>query len=137
MGANLKPDVSAVEPWAVEWVKGFSAQIDERLAAGDTSEDWSVLKQQFVLLREQPDISLEQLNSIAAPVLLMAGDKDVIRGEHTLLMFQNIPKAHLAIFPGSTHYVPETQPALFNSTVEKFLSEPYARPTTQAMILGE
>lgn len=136
MGANLQPDASAVHPWAREWVAVESKKIDETLAAGDTSANWAALQQQFGLLREQPDISLEELATINAPVLVMAGDKDVIRGEHTLLMFQTLPKAHLAIFPGGTHFVPETDPELFNSTVEKFLAQPYSRPDTRDIMLG-
>lgn len=136
MGANLQPDTSAVQPWAVEWVAVESKKIDEKLAAGDDSANWAALKQQFGLLREQPDISLEQLAGVSSPVLVMAGDKDVIRGEHTLLMFQTLPKAHLAIFPGETHFTPDANPALFNSTVENFLGEPYSRPDTRDIMLG-
>jgi pimeloyl-ACP methyl ester carboxylesterase len=136
MGANLQPDASAVQPWAVDWVAAESEKIDQMLAAGDSSANWAVQKQQFGLLREQPDISLEQLAAVSSPVLVMAGDRDVIRGEHTLLMFQTLPNAHLAIFPGATHFIPDTNPALFNATVEKFLQTPFSRPDTRDIMLG-
>jgi pimeloyl-ACP methyl ester carboxylesterase len=61
----------------------------------------------------------------------MAGDKDVIRGEHTLTIFENLPKAHLCIFPDATHMIPWQDPALFNQTVERFFKAPYTRPDTK------
>ena len=137
MGANLSPDRSAVHSWAVDWVLGFSQEIDAKIAAGDTEQNWQALKQQFYLLRELPDMSLEELASIEAPVLVMAGDQDIIRGEHTLLIYQTLPRAHLAIFPGETHFTPATDPALFNATVERFMSRAYERPESKDFILGD
>jgi len=137
MGANLSPDRSAVHGWAVDWVMEFSQEIDRQIAAENTDQNWAALKQQFYLLRELPDMTLAELASIEAPVLVMAGDKDIIRDEHTVLMYQTLPKAHLAIFPGETHFTPATDPELFNATVERFMSRPYHRPESKDFILGE
>ena len=137
MGANLAPNESAVYPWAVNWVQEESANIDRQLAAGDTSQNWAALKQQFYLLRELPDMTLEELASIEAPVLVMAGDRDIIREEHTLLIYQTLPNAHLAIFPGETHFTPSTDPELFNRTVDRFMGQPFARPDSKTFIFGD
>jgi pimeloyl-ACP methyl ester carboxylesterase len=136
MGANLSPDKSAVHSWAVDWVMDFSKEIDRQLAAGNTDQNWAALKQHFYLLRELPDMSLAELASIEAPVLVMAGDKDIIREEHTVLMYQTLPKAHLAIFPGETHFTPATDPILFNTTVQRFMEQPYSRPESKDFIFG-
>ena len=137
MGANLAPNESAVYPWAVNWVQEESANIDRQLAAGDTSQNWAALKQQFYLLRELPDMTLEELASIEAPVLVMAGDRDIIREEHSLLIYQTLPNAHLAIFPGETHFTPSTDPELFNRTVDRFMGKPFSRPDSKTFILGD
>lgn len=137
MGANMQPDTSAVYEWAVEWVARQSQHIDDMLAKGDTSQNWAAAKQQFYLLRELPDISLEEMHSIEVPVLVMAGDKDIIREEHTVLMYQTLPRAHLAIFPGETHFTPAMNPALFNATVERFMEHPYSRPDSKDVVLSE
>jgi pimeloyl-ACP methyl ester carboxylesterase len=134
MGANLQPDKSAVHPWAMEWVARQSKHVDEMLAAGDTTENWSLLKQHLTLLRELPNISLAELGTISSPVLVMAGDRDIIREEHTVLMYQNLQNAHLAIFPGETHFIPGTNPALFNATVDRFMGRPFARPDSRDMM---
>ena len=50
-----------------------------------------------------PQISFSDLHSIKAPVLIVAGDRDFIRPEHTLKLFQNIPNSQMCILPGATH----------------------------------
>lgn len=137
MGANLSPGPDAVQDWAVQWVKDVSAEIDAKLAAGDDSRETRAMQQQFYLLRELPDMSLTELASIQAPVLVMAGDRDIIRDEHTVMMYQTLPNAHLAIFPGQTHFTPATDPDLFNSTVERFFANPYSRPDSKTFIFGD
>jgi pimeloyl-ACP methyl ester carboxylesterase len=129
MGANLEP--KGAYDWALEWVAKMNATVDAKIAAGDKSQPWSVIKQQLGLLGTQPQIPVGDLAKITAPVLVMAGDKDVIRDDHSLLIFHALAKAHLAIFPGSTHMIPWENPALFNSTVGNFFSQPYTRPDTK------
>jgi pimeloyl-ACP methyl ester carboxylesterase len=55
-----------------------------------------------MMLRE-PDISPEKLKRIKIPVLVTAGEKDLIREEHTRMIAANIPGSSLKIFPGETH----------------------------------
>ncbi|MBN1559669.1 alpha/beta fold hydrolase [candidate division KSB1 bacterium] len=128
MGANLQPDTSAVYPWAVSWVKRQTQLVDSMLARNDTSKNWTLLQQHLQLLEKQPDISLTDLHRISSPVLILAGDSDAIREEHTILIYQNIPQAQLCIFPGETHMVPVENPDLFNRTVYNFISRPFQRP---------
>ncbi len=101
------------------------------IASGDTSEPWPVYKQYFDLLARQPNIPFEKLKGVAAPTLVMAGDRDEIRDEHTLEIFHALPKAHLCIFPGATHLIPWENPVLLNQTVDKFFREPFTRPDTK------
>ncbi|MBE9537530.1 MAG: alpha/beta hydrolase [Proteobacteria bacterium] len=131
MGANLRPDSSAVYPWAREWVASESRKIEDMLASGDKSQDWNRLKQQFGLLREQPTISLQAAQGIIVPVLVMAGDRDIIRMEHTVQIFQTLPNAQLAILPGETHFAPHNHPDSFNTTAARFFQDPFSKPDTK------
>ncbi len=134
MGANLQPDKTAVRDWAVDWVTNLSKFIDQKIAEEDNSKDWFVIKQQMGLLQNQPDISLADLKKITAPVLLLSGDNDIIKEEHTVLMYQNIPNAQLCIFPGETHFIPSSDPVLFNMMVDRFLKKPFTRPTSKEVM---
>jgi pimeloyl-ACP methyl ester carboxylesterase len=68
-----------------------------------------------------PNLKYENLNVIKSKTLIMAGDHDEIKTEHTVKMFEAIPEAQLAILPNSTHYLPEQNPKLFNQIVLDFL----------------
>ncbi|RMH60251.1 MAG: alpha/beta hydrolase [Calditrichaeota bacterium] len=128
MGANLQPDTSAVYDWAVNWVARTRKIVEQKIDSGDTSQNWPLLRQHLQLLGDQPHIALSEIESIRVPVLIVAGDKDIIREEHSVRIFQHLRKGHLAILPGATHYAPATKTALFNATAERFFSEPFKRP---------
>ncbi|MBA4137936.1 MAG: alpha/beta hydrolase [Opitutus sp.] len=132
MGANLAP-LGAYDYAAVSVFRRIP-DYDAKIAAGDTAQPWKKFRAYLDLLAFQPNIAPFSLKQIEAAVLVMAGDKDVIRPEHTQLIFESLPKAHLAIFPGATHMIPWEDPVLFNATVAKFLREPYARPDTKNYI---
>ncbi|SFZ94915.1 Pimeloyl-ACP methyl ester carboxylesterase [Chryseobacterium limigenitum] len=67
-----------------------------------------------------PNLKYEDLKAIQCPSLIMAGDKDVIKTEHTVKIAESIPKGQLAIIPNSTHSVVVEKPELFNSLVIDF-----------------
>ena len=133
MGANLQPDSSAVYPWAIKMVKGSDKYLDSMIAKKDTAYNYLLYKKLNDLLGKQPHIPLADVQRIAAPTLVLAGDKDVIREAHTLQIYQNLKKSWLCIFPGGTHMMPQTDPELFNVTVARFFSKPYYRPDTKLL----
>ena len=90
----------------------------------------AIEKGEFKLLRllcDQPHIPLTDLNKITAPALVMGGDHDVIKIEHALQIFHNIPKAYLYIFPNSGHSTPVVYHDEFNSKVDAFFATPYRK----------
>ena len=137
MGANLRPDSGAVYPWVSELLQPLSELVDQMIASGDTSDDWQLQRQMLDLLMTQPDISIESIQKIEAPVLVIAGDMDIISSGHTLEIFENLPNAHLAILPGQTHWAPATDSEGFNAIVAKFFSTPYSRPTSKEILEHE
>lgn len=129
MGANLRPD--GAYAWALDWVAKANQQVDAMIAKGDKTQPWAFQKQLLDLLGKQPNIPVTDVEKITVPVLVMAGDKDVIKLEHTQEIFDHLKQAHLAIFPGATHMIAWDNPALINSTIETFFSKPYTRPDTK------
>ncbi|KAF2082633.1 alpha/beta fold hydrolase [Flavobacterium sharifuzzamanii] len=128
MGANLRPDSTAIYSWAVKGLQNERKLFSTKIKEKDTSENWNLLKQISGLLADQPNIVAKDLSKIKAKVLVVAGDRDVIRNEHTVEIFENIPKAQLCIMPGETHFAPASSPEVFNAIANKFLSEPFKRP---------
>jgi len=124
-GVNIESDTSAIYSWAIDWINKMNKTADENIEKNDTIQNWHRLKNYLDLLGNQPHIPLNDLHKIKAPTLVMAGDRDIIREEHTLKIYQNILNSRLCIFPASTHEIPVDDPDLFNSTVERFFDEKF------------
>ena len=75
------------------------------------------------LMLNEPNITKSELNKIQNPVLVIAGEKDEVKEEHTKEIQQNIKNAELLIIPNSTHYVPFEQPKVLNEAILKFLRD--------------
>jgi pimeloyl-ACP methyl ester carboxylesterase len=64
---------------------------------------------------------VEEMQNIAAPTLILAGDEEEPCLEACLLMKRCIPAAGLALLPKSGHAINLEEPALFNRLLEDFL----------------
>jgi pimeloyl-ACP methyl ester carboxylesterase len=121
-GANLVPDTTAV-PKQI-WDMVMPAYKALKVKANKTAEEKSGYKL-LRLLVEQPHIPLTDLQKISCPSLIIGGDHDVIKEEHTMLIYKNIPKAYLWILPASGHSTPIVYKDDFNKEVDRFFSTPY------------
>jgi len=74
------------------------------------------------LMVTQPHIDPKALSALRMPVLVVAGEDDMIREEHTRLIAASIPGARLAILPGD-HFVARRNWQAFNELVLDFLLE--------------
>lgn len=124
MAANLNPSEDALRPELIAAIKSMTDAVPA--ADRDTAQGRRDRKLTGLML-EEPHIDLQALEAITAPTLVLAGDHDIIRDEHTVAIFQRIPNSRLAIFPNATHMLPFDDPALFNATVERFLRTPFVK----------
>lgn len=124
MGANLRPDSTAVNSSDVNHIVGMKKMVNSKIKEKDTTRNWNFIKQLLGLLGDQPNIPTTDLSKIKAKVLIIAGDKDIIRNVHSVEMYENIPNAQLCIMPGETHYTPASNPKYFNEIIDKFFAEP-------------
>ena len=123
-GANLRPDSTAVDA-------GIFPLLD---IIGKQAQGDSIHTKQYRLLVDQPHIPDSDLKKIKSDVLIMAGDRDVIRNEHTLEIFNNIPGALLCILPGTTHMVFQDRREWFTAILYDFFDNPPKRTTTVEMM---
>jgi pimeloyl-ACP methyl ester carboxylesterase len=119
MGAALNPSEVAVYPEVIAQVKSSIAEM-----TGATTQNRRELKVTQLLL-DEPYIPLEALEAITVPTLVMAGDHDVIRDEHTIEMYHHVHQSQLAIFPNATHRIPFDDP--LTSTVERFFRTQFVK----------
>ena len=55
------------------------------------------------LMATQPNISLVDLGNIQVPTVVLAGEKDLVRLEHTRIIAAYLPHSQLEIIPGEDH----------------------------------
>lgn len=123
--ANLQPDTLALYPETLSGIHTERVLAEKMLAANDTTKNWHLLKQCNRMMEFQPHISADDLQKIALPVLVISGDRDVIKEEHSFFIYRNIPRANLCILPNEKHGLPRIHPDLFNSTVDRYLEAGY------------
>ncbi|HEY3854215.1 MAG TPA: alpha/beta hydrolase [Verrucomicrobiae bacterium] len=118
-GANVQPDASAFTGtfWNDE-KKNYEANKDKVLKTDKERNDWKL----FMLDWDQPNIPFSALGSIRCPSLIICGDHDMITIEHTVKIFQAIPKAALWVVPFSGHGTLVEHADDFNHKVDQFFS---------------
>ncbi|MFJ8896018.1 alpha/beta fold hydrolase [Leifsonia sp. NPDC102414] len=93
----------------------------ERLSPDGPEHADAVLAKLFRLWTSEPHLRPADLAGITARVLVMAGDRDSIRPDHSVLIASSIPGAQLCIVPGASHGLIAEKPAFVSSVVRDFL----------------
>ncbi|MCT2407578.1 alpha/beta fold hydrolase [Chryseobacterium antibioticum] len=75
------------------------------------------------LMLKEPHISKKDLSKIQNPVLVIAGDKDVIKQDHTEMMAKKMPHAELKIYKNATHMIPFEHADELNADILRFLGK--------------
>ena len=113
--ANLYPE--GLEPWLLE---SFMEERRQLHHSDATDKDYRIAL--LDLMINEPHIASADLATLTMPTLVIAGDRDIVQFEHTLLIAESIPNARLAILPGG-HDVAAVHPDAFNHAVLAFLEE--------------
>jgi pimeloyl-ACP methyl ester carboxylesterase len=75
----------------------------------------------FRLFGVEPELTVDDLARVSVPVLLMAGDDDLIPLSHTAAFFAALSEGQLAIVPGASHGLPMEHPHEVVGLIERFL----------------
>ena len=116
IGANAFPE--GVEDKLIERFTNQMKQLND-IAAKETLGERRLLK----IMLTEPNISKNDLNKIKSPVLVIAGDRDVIKPDHTEFISQQVPNAEKKIYNDTTHMVPYEKPDQLNADILSFLEK--------------
>ena len=116
-GANLFP--SGVKP-IYQWPIEIGYRIAKMFAK--KSKEAQKNAEMLGLMVNEPHINPTELAQLKMPVLVVAGTKDMIKDEHTRLIYNSLPNAQLSILEGD-HFVANKNYEAFNTVVEAFLKE--------------
>jgi len=121
-GANLRPDNTAIPQELLDILMPVYDGLKNKADRNEVENGGYKLVR---LMIEQPHISLKDLQKISCPTLVIGGDHDVIKEEHTMEIYKNIPKAYLWILPNSGHSTPIKYADEFNRKIGEFFNRPY------------
>lgn len=79
------------------------------------------------MIATEPEIDLASLNRVGAPTLVLQGDRDLVTLAHGQDVVAAIPRARLAVLPG-THLLPIEAPDLVNPLLTAFVDPGRAFP---------
>jgi len=78
----------------------------------------------LLMMLKEPQITARELESIPVPVLLLAGERDMVRESHTRYLASKIKDSRLNILPGEGHgsYIVHSRKLYY--FIKKFLERP-------------
>ena len=83
---------------------------------------WPTLYRKVVTLwQTQPHYTLNDLRRIKAPALIMAGERDIVKREHTDELTKSILNSQESIIENATHLVIHEKPEVVNYHISMFL----------------
>jgi pimeloyl-ACP methyl ester carboxylesterase len=120
MGANLYADTTAVDAKMLQESRRMHLLAS---IVGIAKKEFRRARRLTALVLHYPNWKPTDLAAVRTPVLVLAGEKDIIKRAHTLLIAKNITGAQVQLLPGLTHYAPQENPQLFNEVVLRFLQQ--------------
>ena len=71
----------------------------------------------------EPKINIADIAQINVPVMVMAGDDDVVKHSHSIELYEALPLGQLAIVPGTSHGLVKEKPAIVTTLIQSFLND--------------
>jgi pimeloyl-ACP methyl ester carboxylesterase len=127
IGANFHHDGIALsdDDLADESPIGRAAAQSYAQRSPDGAEHFAVVSAKFEqMARTEPALQVEDLRAVRTPTLVLAGDDDMVRLDHTTALYQALPAGQLGIVPGASHPLPVERPRLVAELVIDFLRGP-------------
>jgi pimeloyl-ACP methyl ester carboxylesterase len=123
-GPNIFPDTTGLVPYIYHYLERLADTLRHKPPTAEVKNQLKIIE---LDLKEPRHMTLDQLQSIRCPTLVMGGDHDGIPSYHFLLISQHIPQSYLWIVPNSGHSVAIYKMGQFNAVVGDFLEQPYRK----------
>lgn len=107
IGTNFHFD--GVLPFDLDPNSAFAAMIHQAYVerSPDGAEHFDEIAGKFItMITTEPTLTVDDLKTIVAPTLVMAGDDDMIKMSHTAELYEALPNGQLSVVPGTSHALP-------------------------------
>jgi pimeloyl-ACP methyl ester carboxylesterase len=89
----------------------------------DGEEHFAVVtRKDFELTSREPKFTSDQIATITHRTLVMVADDDITPISHQVDFSRALPNGELAVVPGTSHFLLQEKPALFNAIILNFLT---------------
>jgi pimeloyl-ACP methyl ester carboxylesterase len=120
VGANLNPDGMGATTRAGLRMLAAGRTLKNVFARGEKKDrDRDLVR----LMLQHPHIDPQQLEKVTVPTLVISGEHDIIKDEHSALIADSLPNARRVIIAGASHFVMKDAPEEFDRVVLEFLME--------------
>ena len=88
----------------------------------DGADHFAVVVEKFMaMVTTEPTLTTDDLARLAHPTLVLVGDDDLVRLDHTVALYEALPAGRLCVVPGASHAVVIERPQLVAATITDFL----------------
>jgi pimeloyl-ACP methyl ester carboxylesterase len=120
VGANLSPEgLTTMTRKGLQLLAAGHSLKDIFSRGNTTNRDRELVR----LMLEHPQIDPQQLEKITVPTLIINGEQDIIKNEHSQLIADSLPNARRVVIPKAGHFVMKDAPREFDRIVFEFLME--------------
>lgn len=120
VGANLSPDgLTTMTRKGLQLLAAGRGLKDIFSRGGEANRDRDLVR----LMLEHPHIDPPQLEKVTIPTLVISGEKDIIKAEHSQLIADSLPNARHVVMAGAGHFVMKDAPQEFDRVIFEFLME--------------
>ncbi len=91
----------------------------------DGVDHFPVVAEKFIAMATtEPTLTTDDLARLAHPTLVLVGDDDLVRLDHTVAFYEALPAGRLCVVPGASHAVVLERPQLLAAIITDFLLGP-------------
>lgn len=91
----------------------------------DGAEHFPVVTSKFMaMVTTEPTLTADDVHRIEQPTMVLVGDDDLVRLDHTVALYEALPAGRLGVVPGASHAVVIERPKLVAELVTDFLEGP-------------
>lgn len=101
-------------------VQRLAADYIERSPDGAEHLD-VVFAKSMAMFSTEPTLDTDDIARIERPTLVVVGDDDLVRLDHTCALYGSLPEGQLAVVPGASHALPVEQPGELVRLIVRFL----------------
>ncbi|MDQ0576666.1 alpha/beta fold hydrolase [Agromyces albus] len=88
----------------------------------DGADHFPVVAEKFMaMITTEPTLTTDDLMRLEHPTLVLVGDDDLVRLDHTVALYEALPAGRLCVLPGASHTVVIERPQLVAAIIEDFL----------------